>query len=90
MFVCVGGGLSGLGSPFLHVFSFGSVCLFDHGGLETGQPPAVSISLVSQRTNQHIWEIRLALGRNLPAVGTEMLEGIMPLSPSTWEGSSPQ
>ena len=64
--------------------------LSDYGRLGRASPWLFLFLSAGKRPNQHIWEIRLDLRRNLPAVGIEMLKGIMgSLSPSMWEGSSP-
>lgn len=61
-----------LGTLFSHVLSFCFVFLTMEDW--EGQPLAVPVSLSAGK--RPIWEIRLDLRRNLPAVGIEMLEGI--------------
>lgn len=91
-YVCVWGGGgwrqgvgSGLGLRCPSPWPLHMVCL--RAG--EGQPLLYLFLLAGKGPNLPIRETRLDLRRNLPALGTEVLEGTMgSLSPSIWEGSS--
>lgn len=74
--VCVSGeaACNRPGDPLLPCPSF-LLCLSDHGGLRRASP-WLFLFLSLSAGKRPIWEIRLDLERNLPAVGIEMLQGI--------------